>query len=106
MVRMHSDVKKFKWKQYYFEEKFHGIIDKVEKILEGSLDLILLPSPSVKIQIMAGILCLRCKGKTWLGVVNKVRKTKSLLTSPYYLKWIFPPIIFTEGDGIKSRLSS
>ena len=39
MVRMHSDVKKFKWKQYYFEEKFHGIIDKVEKILEGSLDL-------------------------------------------------------------------
>ena len=27
MVRMHSDVKKFKWKQYYFEEQFHGIID-------------------------------------------------------------------------------
>ena len=28
MVRMHSDVKKFKWKQYYFkEEQFRWIID-------------------------------------------------------------------------------
>ena len=32
----------------------------VEKILKGSLDLI--PSPSVKIQIMDGKVCLRCKG--------------------------------------------
>ena len=35
--------------------------------------------------------CLRCKGKTLLGVVNELLKTKSLLTSPsnilpYYLK--------------------
>ena len=29
------------------------------------------PSPSVKIQIQGGKLCLRCKGKTLLGVVNK-----------------------------------
>ena len=43
---------------------------KVEKILKGSLDLI--PSPSVKIQIMGGKVCLRCKGKTLLGVVNKL----------------------------------
>ena len=35
MVRMHSDVKKFKWKQYYFEEQFHGIIDKVHIFWEG-----------------------------------------------------------------------
>ena len=68
-------------------------IDKVtvEKILKGSLDLIPSPSPSVKIQIMGGKVCLRCKGKTLLGVVNKLLKTKSLLTSPsnvlpYYLK--------------------
>ena len=47
---------------------------KVEKILKGSLDLI--PSPSVKIQIMAGKVCLRCKGKTLLGVVNKLSETK------------------------------
>ena len=53
---------------------------KVEKILKGSLDLI--PSPSVKIQIMGGKVCLRCKGKTLLGGVNKLLKTKSLLTSP------------------------
>ena len=62
---------------------------KVEKILKGSLDLI--PSPSVKIQIMGGKVCLRCKGKTLLGIVNKLLKTKSLLISPsnvlpYYLK--------------------
>ena len=53
---------------------------KVEKILKGSLDSI--PSPSMKIQTMGGNVCLRCKGKTLLGVVNKFLKTKSLLTSP------------------------
>ena len=62
---------------------------KVEKISKGSLDLI--PSPSVKIQITGGKVCLWCKGKTLLGIVNKILKTKSLLTSPsnvlpYYLK--------------------
>ena len=56
-------------------------IDKVEKILKGSLDLIPSPSPSVNIQIMCGKVCLRCKGKTLLGVVNNFLKTKSLLTS-------------------------
>ena len=45
---------------------------KVEKILKGSLDLIPSPSPSVKIQIMGGKVCLRCKGKTLLGIVNKL----------------------------------
>ena len=58
------------------------IFTKVEKILKGSLDSIPSPSPSVKIQIMGGKVCLRCKGKTLLGVVNKLLKTKSLLTSP------------------------
>ena len=55
---------------------------KVENILKGSLDSIPPPSPSVKIQIMGGKACLRCKGKTLLGIVNKLLKTKSLLTSP------------------------
>ena len=64
---------------------------KVEKILEGSLDLILPPSPFVKIQIMGRKVSLRCKGKALLGIVNKLLKTKSLLTSPsnvlpYYLQ--------------------
>ena len=53
---------------------------KVENVLIGSLDLILSPSPSVKIQIMGRKVCLRCKGKTLLGVVNKLLETKSLLT--------------------------
>ena len=53
---------------------------KVEKVLKGSLDSI--SSPSVKVQIMGGKVCLRCKGKTLLGIVNKLLKTNSLLTSP------------------------
>ena len=39
---------------------------KVEKILEGCLDLIPSPSLSVKIQIMGTKVCLRCKCKTLL----------------------------------------
>ena len=88
---------------------------KVEKILKGSLDSIPSPLPSVKIQIMGGKVCLRCNGKTLLGIVNKLLKTKSLLTSPNNVlpllhNQTFPPVIwiFTEGegDGIESRLSS
>ena len=48
------------------------IFRKVKKILKGSLDSISSPSPSVKIQIMGGKVCLRCKGKTLLGIVNKL----------------------------------
>ena len=63
---------------------------KVVKILKGRLDSIPSPSPLVKIQIMGGKVCLRCKDKTLLGIVNKLLKKKSLLTSPskvlpYYL---------------------
>jgi len=50
------------------------VLFKVENILKGSLDLIPSPSTSVKIQITAG--------KTFLGVINKLLKTKHLLTSP------------------------
>ena len=57
------------------------LVCKVEKILKGSLDSIQSPSPFT-IQIMGGKVCLRCKGKTLLGVVIKLLKTKSLLTSP------------------------
>ena len=57
-------------------------VRKVENILKGSLDSIPSPSPSVKIPIMGGIVCLRCKGKTLLGIVNKLLNTKFLLTSP------------------------
>ena len=55
---------------------------KVEKNLKGILDSILSPSPSVEIQVIGGKVCLRCKGKTLLGVVNKHLKAKSLLKSP------------------------
>ena len=64
---------------------------KVQKILRGSLDLIPLPSLSVKIQIIGGKVCLRCKGKTLLGVVNKTYENKNFVEStsnvlPYYLQ--------------------
>ena len=47
------------------------LFHKVEKILKGSLDLITSPLPSVKIQIMGGKICLRCKGETSLGIGTK-----------------------------------
>ena len=45
------------------------VVDKVEKILKGSLDSIPSLSPSEK---MGRKVCLRCKGKILLGVVNKL----------------------------------
>ena len=45
---------------------------KVENILKISLDSILTPLPSVIFQNMGGKVCLRCKSKILLGVVNKV----------------------------------
>ena len=62
---------------------------KVEKILKGSLDLIPSPSTSVKIQIMGGKVCLRYKGKTLLGIVNKLFFTSPSDVLPYYLKKTF-----------------
>jgi hypothetical protein len=41
------------------------VLRRKEKILEDSLDSIPSPSPSVKVQIMGGKVCLRCKGKTF-----------------------------------------
>ena len=55
---------------------------RVENILKNSLDSIPSPSTSVKIQIKGRKFCLWCKGKTLLGLVNKLLKTKILLTSP------------------------
>ena len=75
----------------------------MEKILKVKLNSV--PSPLVKIQIMGGKVSLSCKGKTLLGVVNKLLKTKTLVSSPsnvlpYYFNQTFPTIIwiFTEGD--------
>ena len=48
---------------------------KLENVLKGSLDLIPSPSPSMKIQVVGGKVCLRCKSKTLLGIVNNFLKT-------------------------------
>ena len=57
-------------------------LGNVENILKGSLDVMPSPPSSMEIQIMGGKVCLRCKVKTLLGVVNKLLKIKKLLTSP------------------------
>ena len=51
----------------------------------------------MKIQIIGDKVCLRCKGKKLLGVVNKLFVFRSLLTTssnalPLHLKQTFPPI--------------
>ena len=55
---------------------------KVEKILKGTLDSIPSSLSLVKSQIMGGKVWLRCKGKALQGIVNRLLKRKSLLTSP------------------------
>ena len=63
-----------------FQYFFFGVdcckmkVCRVENILKDSLDSI--PSPSVKIQIVGGKVCLKCKGKLLLGVVNELLKKK------------------------------
>jgi hypothetical protein len=64
---------------------FELFFDKVENILKVSLDSIPSPSPSVKIQIMGGKVCLRFKGKPLLGVVNKILKKKGFYPLPPHL---------------------
>ena len=55
--------KKSAWEPGVADERLSSL-PKVEFFLKGSLDLI--SSPSVKIQIMGGKNCLKCKGKTFL----------------------------------------
>ena len=54
-----------------------NLVSKVEKVLKGSLDSI--PSASVKIEIMGRKVCLMCKGKTLLGLVNKHIENKKFV---------------------------
>ena len=61
---------------------FYLLFLKVEKILKRSLDSIPSPSPLAKIQIMGEKVCLRCKGKALLGIVNKLLKTKCFALLP------------------------
>ena len=58
-------------------------VSKVEKVLKDSMDLIPSPPPVVKIQIMGGKVCLRCKGKTLLAILKSTTPSNVL---PYYLK--------------------
>ena len=86
---------------------------KVEKILKGSLDSISSPSLSVKIQIMGGKVCLRCKEQNIAGRCKQTLENKKFvdITRQYFA--LLPQVNFpshnlnlTEGDGIESRLSS
>ena len=56
------------------------ILDRLESFFKDNLDVIPSTPPSVKIQIMGGKVCLRCKVKTLLGDVSQFFVFKSLLT--------------------------
>jgi len=56
------------------------------------------PSPSVKIQIIGGKVNFKGKGKTLLGAVNKILKTKSFLTSPSNVLPYYPQANFPFND--------
>ena len=90
----------------WIRTRLNRFLFKVKKTYEDSLDSMPSPSPS-------NYGPERCKGKTLLGVVNKLFVFNSLLTTPsnvlpLHLKQTFPPLIwiFTEGegDGIEFRL--
>ena len=53
---------------------FKTCLFKVEFFLKSSLDLI--PSPSVKIQIMGGKVCLNCKGKTMFCLITSSKLSR------------------------------
>jgi hypothetical protein len=60
-------------KESYFDgKKIINHNSKVKKVYEVRLDSIPSPSPSMKIQIMGGKVCLRCNGKTLLDIDNKL----------------------------------
>ena len=60
---------------------------KVENMLKDSLDMIPSHSPSaIIIQIIGGKICLKCKGKTLLGVVNKIFVFKSFFVYSEIIK--------------------
>ena len=52
---------------------------------------------------MDGKVCLRCKGKTLLGVVNKLLNTKSMLTLPSNV--LLLRLKQGEGDKVESSLT-
>ena len=63
---------------------------KVENFLKGSLDSIPSPSPSVKFKLLAGKFAPGVNCKTLLGILNKLLKTKSLMTSPSNILPYYP----------------
>ena len=89
----------FKFCQKKFDKIEIKLEIKVEKILKGSFDLISSPSPSVKIQIMGGKVCLRLTGKPLLGIVIKLFLFESLLTisSNILPLQLSHHLIFTKG---------
>ena len=76
---------------------------KVENFLEGCLDSIPSPSPSVKIQILAGkgVKAKHCAGCCQLTFEYKKFVDNAQHVLPIHFMQTFPPIIwiFTEGEG-------
>ena len=96
-IRSSSKVLHLIWDSWLYPRFLNSWFIKVKKNWKDRVDFISSSSPSVKIQIMGGKVCLRHKGKTLLGVVNKLFVFKSLLTTlsnvfPLHFKQVFLPI--------------
>ena len=82
---------------------------KVEEILKGSMDSIPSPSLSLKIQIMGGKVCLRCKGKHCWALSTNIWKQKKVASpsnvlpyqSLYFLRRHPSPLIWRYVLNVK-----
>ena len=65
-------------------------VGKVGKILKGSLDSIPSPSPSLKIQIMGGKVCLTVKAKHYWALTTNFLYLKVWWQHPMFCLYTFP----------------
>ena len=73
-------------------------ISKIENISKGSLDSIPSPSTSVKLQILCGKVCLRCKGKNIAGHCQQTCENKKFVDITQQCFAILPQVNFSANN--------
>ena len=73
-------------------------VSKVENILKCSLDSIPSPSPSVKIQIMVGKVCLRCKRQNIVGPFQQTFENKKFVDITQQCFSLLPQVNFPANN--------
>ena len=71
---------------------------KVEKILKGSQDSIPSPSHSMKIQIMCGKVCLRCKRQNIARSCQQIFENKKFFDNPQQCFTLLPQVHFPANN--------